>query len=119
MHKNVSMKDVELIREIVTQKNVLDFFKYWLESNDVSFFVTKAPLDMIEIKCKYLNQKIDLYEEYKFMLKLNYRDRSEVSVLLEGLYSSDEIDILLQSTRMLMNQIDSHLRLIEHKEKQS
>ena len=119
MRKNVSVTDVELIREIVAQKQVVDFFKSRLDSSNVDFHVTKSLFDTVEIKCRYYNQKTDCQEEYVFIVDLSDRSNCKVSVLLEGLYSSDEIDALLQFTRLLTNQIGSHIRLIEHREKQS
>lgn len=115
MRKNVSIKDVAMIEEIVSQKQVVDFFKSWLDSNDVSFSVSKAIFDTIEIKCRYYNQKLECQEEYKFIADLSDRSKCEVSVILEGLYSSEKINALLQFTRLLENQIGSHLRLIESK----
>lgn len=113
MHRNVSAKDVRMIKELVSQKNVVDFFKSWLNSNDVEFHVTKEIFDKIEVRCRYYNQKFDYHDDYKFIVDLCDRSKCEVSVLLEGLYSSDEIDALLQFTRLLMNQIGSQLRLQE------
>lgn len=113
MHRNVSAKDVVMIKEIVSQKNVVDFFKSWLNSNDVEFHVTKEIFDKIEVRCRYYNQKFEYHDDYKFIVDLCDRCKCEVSVLLEGLYSSDEINTLLQFTRMLTNQIGSHLRLQE------
>lgn len=115
MRKNVSIKDVEMIREIVSQKHVVDFFKSWLDSNNVEFHVTRAIFDTIEIKCRYYDQKFDYRDEYIFIVDLKNRSNCKVSALLEGLYSSDEIDSLLQFTRLLTNQISSHFRLIESK----
>ena len=117
MHRNVSAKDVVMIKEIVSQKNVLDFFKSWLNSNDVSFHVTKEIFDKIEVRCRYYNQKFEYHDDYKFIVDCCDRSKCEVSVLLEGLYSSDEIDALLQFTRLLKSQIGSHLRLNESKER--
>ena len=115
MRKNVSIKDVAMIKEIVAQKHVVDFFKSWLDSDNVSFSVTKSIFDTIEIKCRYYDQKLECQEEYTFIADLGDRSDCKVSVILEGLYSSDEIDVLLQFTRLLTNQIGSHLRLIESK----
>lgn len=115
MRKNVSIKDVAMVREIVAQKHIVDFFKSWLDSNNVSFNVTKAIFDTIEIKCRYYNQKLECQEEYTFIADLGDRSDCKVSVILEGLYQSEEIDILLQFTRLFTNQIGSHLRLIESK----
>ena len=115
MRKNVSIKDVVMIKEIVAQKHVVDFFKSWLDSNSVSFKVTKAIFDTIEVKCRYYNQKFDYRDEYVFIVDLKDRSNCKVSALLEGLYSSDEIDSLLQFTRLLTNQIGTHFRLIESK----
>lgn len=115
MRKNVSIKDVEMVREIVSQKHVVDFFKSWLDSNNVEFHVTKAIFDKIEIKCRYYDQNLECQKEYTFIVDLGDRSKCKVSVILEGLYSSEEIDALLQSTRLLTNQISSHLRLIESK----
>ena len=115
MRKNVSIKDVAMVREIVAQKHFVDFFKSWLDSSNVSFSVSKAIFDTIEIKCRYYNQKLECQEEYKFIADLGDRNDCKVSVILEGLYSSEEIDVLLQFTRLLTNQIGSHLRLIESK----
>ena len=115
MRKNVSVKDIATIKEIVSQKQVIDFFKSWLDSDNVSFSVSKAIFDTIEIRCRYYNQKLECQEEYKFIADLGDRSNCKVSALLEGLYSSDEIDSLLQFTRLLMNQIGSHFRLIESK----
>lgn len=115
MHKNVSAKDVEMIREIVEQKHVVDFFKSWLDSSNVSFRVTKSLFDTVEVKCRYYDQKSECQGEYAFIVDLSDRSNCKVSVILEGLYSSEEIDALLQFTRLLTNQISSHLRLIESK----
>lgn len=113
MRRNVSAKDVVMIKEIVSQKHVVDFFKSWLNSNDVEFYVTKEIFDKIEVRCRYYDQKFEYHDDYKFIVDLCDRSKCEVSVLLEGLYSSDEINTLLQFTRMLTNQIGSHLRLQE------
>lgn len=115
MRKNVSIKDVVMIKEIVAQKHVVDFFKSWLDSNSVSFKVTKAIFDTIEIKCRYYDQNLECQKEYVFIVDLCDRSKCKVSVILEGLYSSEEIDVLLQFTRLFENQIGSHLRLIESK----
>ena len=117
MHRNVSAKDVVMIKEIVSQKHVIDFFKSWLNSNSVEFHVTKEIFDKIEVRCRYYNQKFEYHDDYKFIVDLCDRSKCEVSVLLEGLYSSDEIDTLLQFTRLLTNQIGSQLRLNESKER--
>ena len=119
MRKNVSIKDVEMVREIVSQKHVVDFFKSWLDSNNVEFHVTRAIFDTIEIKCRYYDQNLECQKEYTFIVDLGDRSKCKVSVILEGLYQSEEIDILLQFTRLFENQIGSHLRLNEFKEKQS
>lgn len=117
MHRNVSAKDVVMIKEIVSQKHVIDFFKSWLNSNSVEFYVTKEIFDKIEVRCRYYNQKFEYHDDYKFIVDFCDRSKCEVSVLLEGLYSSDEIDTLLQFTRLLTNQIGSQLRLNESKER--
>lgn len=113
MRKNVSIKDVAMIKEIVAQKHVVDFFKSWLDSSNVSFKVAKAIFDTIEIKCRYYDQNLECQKEYVFIVDLCDRSKCKVSVILEGLYSSEEINTLLQFTRMLTNQIGSHLRLQE------
>lgn len=115
MRKNVSVKDIATIREIVSQKQVIDFFKSWLNVDHVEFRVSRAIFDTIEIKCRYYNQKFDYRDEYIFIVDLKDRSNCKVSALLEGSYSSDEIDSLLQFTRLLTNQISSHFRLIESK----
>lgn len=115
MHKNVSAKDVEMIREIVEQKHVVDFFKSWLDSSNISFRVTRSSFDTVEVKCRYYDQKSERQEEYAFIADLSDRSNCKVSVILEGLYSSEEIDALLQFTRLLTNQIGSHIRLNESK----
>ena len=115
MRKNASVKDIATIREIVSQKQVIDFFKSWLNVDHVEFRVSRAIFDTIEIKCRYYDQKLDCQEEYKFIVDIGDRSKCKVSVILEGLYSSDEIDSLLQFTRLLTNQIGSHFRLIESK----
>ena len=115
MRKNVSAKDVEIIKEIVEQKQVVDFFKSWLDLINVDFYVTKSLFDTVEVKCRYYNQKFDYRDEYIFIVDLKDRSNCKVSALLEGLYSSDEIDSLLEFTRLLTNQIGSHFRLIESK----
>lgn len=115
MRKNVSIEDVAMVREIVSQKQVIDFFKSWLNVDHVEFRVSKEIFDTIEIKCRYYNQKLECQEEYKFIADIGDRSSCKVSALLEGLYSSDEIDSLLQFTRLLTNQISSHFRLIESK----
>ena len=109
MNKNVFIEDVTMIKEILSQKHIVDFFKSWLNSNDVELRVTRSTFDRIEIKCRYYNQKFDYHGDYKFIVDLCDRSKCEVSVLLEGLYSSDEIDSLLQLTRLLTNQIRSVL----------
>lgn len=116
MRKNVSIKDVEIIKEIVEQKQVVDFFKSWLDLINVDFYVTKSLFDTVEVKCRYCNQKVDYQDKYIFIVDLKDRSNCKVSALLEGLYSSDDIDSLLQFTRLLTNQISSHFRLIESKE---
>lgn len=115
MRKNVSVLDIAMIKEIVSQKHVVDFFKSWLDSNNVEFYASKAIFDTIEIKCRYYNQELDCLEEYKFIADISDRSKCKVSVILEGLYSSEKINVLLQFTRLLENQIGSHLRLIESK----
>ena len=115
MRKNVSIKDVEMVREIVSQKHVVDFFKSWLDSNNVEFHVTRSIFDKIEIKCRYYDQNLECQKEYTFIVDLDDRSKCKVSVILEGLYQSEEIDILLQFTRLFENQIGSHLRLNEFK----
>lgn len=116
MHRNVSAKDVVMIKEIVSQKHVIDFFKSWLDLINVDFYVTKSLFDTVEVRCRYYNQKFDYRDKYIFIVDLKDRSNCKVSALLEGLYSSDEIDSLLQFTRLLTNQISSHFRLIESKE---
>lgn len=106
MRKNVSSPDIVMVRDVVSQQHVLDFFKLQLHSEDIRFEVRRSIFDKIEIDCRYYNRELDYQDKYSFIVDLNYRSSCNVSVILEGLYSGNDLYMLLQLERILDNQID-------------
>lgn len=105
MRKNVSSPDIVMIKDVLSQQHVLDFFRLQLHSEDIRFRVGRSPFDRIEIDC-YYNQELDYQDKYSFVVDLNDRISCNVSVILEGLYSGNDLYMLLQLERILDNQID-------------
>lgn len=106
MRKNVSSLDMTMVRDVVSQQHVLDFFKLQLHSEDIRFEVRRSIFDKIEIDCCYYNRELDYQDKYSFVVDLNDRISCNVSVILEGLYSGNDLYMLLQLERILDNQID-------------
>lgn len=106
MRKNVSSLDIAMVRDVVSQQHVLDFFRSQLNSEDVRFRVGRSVFDLIEIDCRYYNRGLGYQDKYSFVVDLNDRSSCNVSVILEGLYNGDDLHMLLQLQRMLENQID-------------
>ena len=106
MRKNVSSLDIAMVRDVVSQQHVLDFFKLQLHSEDIRFRVGRSPFDRIEIDCCYYNRELDYQDKYSFVVDLNDQSSCEVSVILEGLYDGNDLYMLLQLQRILENQID-------------
>lgn len=106
MRKNVSSLDITMIKDVLSQQHVLDFFRLQLHSEDIRFEVRRSIFDKIEIDCRYYNQELDYQDKYSFVVDLNDRISCNVSVILEGLYSGNDLYMLLQLQRILDNQID-------------
>lgn len=106
MRKNVSSLDMAMVRDVVSQQHVLDFFRLQLHSEDIRFRVGRSPFDRIEIDCCYYDRELDYQDKYRFVVDLNDRSSCNVSVILEGLYSGNDLYMLLQLERILDNQID-------------
>lgn len=106
MRKNVSSLDITMIKDVLSQQHVLDFFRLQLHSEDIRFEVLRSIFDKIEIDCRYYNQELDYQDKYSFVVDLNDRISCNVSVILEGLYSGNDLYMLLQLERILDNQID-------------
>lgn len=106
MRKNLSSLDIEMIKDVLSQQHVLEFFKLQLHSEDIRFRVGRSPFDRIEIDCCYYNRELDYQDKYSFIVDLNDRISCNVSVILEGLYSGNDLYMLLQLERILDNQID-------------
>lgn len=106
MRKNVSSLDVAMIKDVLSQQHVLNFFRLQLHSEDIRFEVRRSIFDKIEIDCRYYNQELDYQDKYSFVVDLNDRISCNVSVILEGLYSGNDLYMLLQLQRILENQID-------------
>lgn len=106
MRKNLSSLDIEMIKDVLSQQHVLEFFKLQLHSEDIRFRVSRSPFDRIEIDCHYYDREIDYQKTYSFIVNLNDRISCNVSVILEGLYSGNDLYMLLQLERILDNQID-------------
>ena len=106
MRKNVSSLDITMIKDVLSQQHVLDFFPLQLHSEDIRFEVRRSIFDKIEIDCRYYNQELDYQDKYSFVVDLNDRISCNVSVILEGLYSGNDLYMLLQLQRILDNQID-------------
>lgn len=106
MRKNVSSLDIAMIKDVLSQQHVLNFFRLQLHSEDIRFEVRRSIFDKIEIDCRYYNQELDYQDKYSFVVDLNDRISCNVSVILEGLYSGNDLYMLLQLERILDNQID-------------
>lgn len=106
MRKNVSSQDIAMIKDVLSQQHVLDFFRLQLHSEDIRFCVGRSPFDRIEIDCCYYNRELDYQDKYSFVVDLNDRSSCNVSVILEGLYNGNDLYMLLQLQRILENQID-------------
>ena len=106
MRKNVSSQDIAMIKDVLSQQHVLDFFRLQLHSEDIRFRVGRSPFDRIEIDCHYYNRELDYQDKYSFVVDLNDRSSCNVSVILEGLYIGNDLYMLLQLQRILENQID-------------
>ena len=106
MRKNLSSLDIEMIKDVLSQQQVLEFFKLQLHSEDIRFEVRRSIFDKIEIDCRYYNQELDYQDKYSFVVDLNDRSSCDVSVILEGLYNGNDLYMLLQLQRILENQID-------------
>lgn len=106
MRKNVSSLDMAMVRDVVSQQHVLDFFKLQLHSEDIRFRVSRAPFDRIEIDCHYYDREMDYQKTCNFVVDLNDRVSCDVSVILDGLYDGNDLYMLLQLQRILDNQID-------------
>ena len=106
MRKNLSSLDIEMIKDVLSQQHILNFFKLQLHSEDIRFEVRRSIFDKIEIDCHYYNRELDYQDKYSFVVDLNDRISCNVSVILEGLYSGNDLYMLLQLQRILENQID-------------
>ena len=106
MRKNVSSLDIAMIKDVLSHQHVLNFFRLQLHSEDIRFEVRRSIFDKIEIDCRYYNQELDYQDKYSFVVDLNDRMSCDVSVILEGLYSGNDLYMLLQLERILENQID-------------
>lgn len=106
MRKNVSSLDIAMIKDVLSQQHVLNFFRLQLHSEDIRFEVRRSIFDKIEIDCRYYNQELDYQDKYSFVVDLNDRISCNVSVILEGLYGGNDLYMLLQLERILDNQID-------------
>ena len=106
MRKNLSSLDIEMIKDVLSQQHVLEFFKLQLHSEDIRFEVRRSIFDKIEIDCRYYNQELDYQDKYSFVVDLNDRISCNVSIILEGLYNDNDLYMLLQLQRILENQID-------------
>lgn len=106
MRKNVSSLDIAMIKDVLSQRHVLNFFRLQLHSEDIRFEVRRSIFDKIEIDCRYYNRELDYQDKYSFVVDLNDRMSCDVSVILEGLYSGNDLYMLLQLERILDNQID-------------
>lgn len=106
MRKNVSSQDITMIKDVLSQQHVLDFFKLQLHSEDIRFEVRRSIFDKIEIDCCYYDRELDYQDKYSFVVDLNDRSSCNVSVILEGLYNGNDLYMLLQLQRILENQID-------------
>lgn len=106
MRKNLSSLDIEMIKDVLSQRHVLEFFKLQLHSEDIRFEVRRSIFDKIEIDCRYYNQELDYQDKYSFVVDLNDRISCNVSIILEGLYNGNDLYMLLQLQRILENQID-------------
>lgn len=106
MRKNVSSLDIEMIKDVLSQHHVLEFFRLQLHSEDIRFRVSRSPFDRIEIDCRYYDREMDYQKTYNFVVDLNDRVSCDVSVILDGLYDGNDLYMLLQLQRILDNQID-------------
>lgn len=107
MRKNVSSLDISMIKDVLSQQHVLDFFKLQLHSEDIRFEVRRSIFDKIEIDCCYYNRELDYQDKYSFVADLNDQSSCDVSMILEGLYDGNDLYMLLQLQRILENQIDA------------
>ena len=113
MRKNVSITDIAMIKNVLSQQHVLDFFRLQLHSEDVRFEVRRSIFEKIEIGCRYYDREIDTRHTYKFVVDLNDRVMCDVSVILEGAYSGNDLYTILQLERILDNQIDVAMRRLK------
>lgn len=106
MRKNVSNLDITMIKDVLSQQHVLNFFRLQLHSEDIRFRVSRSPFDRIEIDCCCHNRELDYQDKYSFVVDLNDQSSCDVSIILEGLYNGKDLYMLLQLQRILENQID-------------
>lgn len=106
MRKNVSSLDIVMIKDVLSQQHVLDFFRLQLYSEDIRFRVGRSPFDRIEIDCRYYDRELDYQKTYNFIVDLKDRKVCDVSVILDGLYDGNDLYTILQLERILENQID-------------
>lgn len=110
MRRNVSSLDIVMIKDVLSQQHVLDFFRLQLHSEDIRFRVGRSPFDRIEIDCHYHDREMDYQKTYNFIVNLNDRSSCDVSVILDGLYDGNDLYMLLQLQRILENQIDDAMQ---------
>lgn len=106
MRKNVSSLDIVMLKDVLSQQHVLNFFRLQLHSEDIRFEVRRSIFDKIEIDCRYYNRELEYQDKYSLVVDLNDRSSCNVSVILEGLYNGNDLYMILQLQRILENQID-------------